>query len=274
MKKEFLIKKLSDEATCNYLGKELSPYGGSPRPLQSLLKLLACRGAKTVVIEKGYVDKDYQDEFATFYSKAFKKYPQRCTRLHFFSVEIPDKTDPIDLANFQDKYLGFICVRPTDLQRIGRTLLSPFIENQDTEFVTCKTPFVAHILGAEFHVEAMPFIQQDTQVGACAQASLWMLARYMSRRFRSREYFPGEINRLATSARSLGRPLPAEWGLDLGQMLDALDAMGHSAVVYARQSIDACSSHIEVALPVDPKATRKEKQLKLHLQRTAKLALK
>ena len=150
----------------------------------------------TVIIEDDYVDKDYQDEFTAFYSRAFKIYTQRCTRLHFFAKDIPTDTSFLDLGRFREQYLGFIVLRPTDLQKIGRPILKPFINDPNTEFVSCKAKFYSHIAGEKFTIDAMPFIQQDTQVGACAQAALWMVARYMSQRFGYREFMPGEINYL------------------------------------------------------------------------------
>ncbi len=242
------------------------------KPLESLLAILHQQGAQTVVIEKNYIDKDYQDEFSAFYSRAFKNYTQRCTRLHFFSQAIPENTPPAKLANWSQSYLGFTVIRPTDLQKIGRTMLTPFIQDKHVEFVSCKANFTAHILGEPFSTMAMPFIQQDTQVGACAQASLWMLARYMSHRFGYREYLPSEINHLAKSSRALGRHYPAEWGLDLGQMLDALAGMGYSAVVYARQNINLCSPHINNVFRVNQSASKAKRQVQLFIQQTAKLA--
>jgi len=272
MNKTYAIRKLSDQAAWKDLESRLFPYGGSIKPLKALLAILYKHGARTVVIEDNYVDKDYQDEFSAFYSRAFRVYPQRCTRLHFFAEDIPENTSVLDLVKSRDQYLGFVVLRPTDLQKIGRTILRPFIRHPHAEFVCCKARFSAHIVGESFIIDAMPFIQQDTQVGACAQASLWMLARYMSQRFGYREFLPGEINHLAKSTRALGRPLPAEWGLDLGQMLDALAGMGYSAVVYARQNIEQCSVHIDKIFPVDPAAPQDQQWRQKHMQQTAKLA--
>ena len=134
--------------------------------------------------------------------------------------------------------MGFTIIRPTDFQRMGRTVLKPHIGEADHAFVTCRAEFCAHVLGQQLKVTGMPFIQQDTQVGACAQASLWMLARYMSRRFRTREFLPAEINQFAKSRNQEGRLLPAEEGLTSVQMLDALQAMGFSAELVAKDSLD------------------------------------
>jgi hypothetical protein len=118
----------------------------------------------------------------------------------------------------------------------------------------------------------MPFIQQDTQVGACAQASLWMLARYMSRRFGYREFLPSEINILAKSNIAAGRPLPAENGLNSFQILDALKGMGIPALIYSRNALGSCSPHIETAFPVDRSAPSEQQDVQLDFQNTIKLA--
>ena len=191
--------------------------------------------------------------------------------LHFFSVKIPQKTKT-GFGQYRKRYLGFIVIRPTDLQRMGRTILTPPITDPHTQFVHCQTVFTAHILGEEFRVKGMPFTQQDTQVGACAQASLWMLARYMSRRFGYREFLPAEINQLAKAHLAIGRPMPADRGLNSIQMLDALQGMGFSALSYSRTAVDDCSPHIARAFPVDPQTAPDAQRQQREVQRIAKLA--
>lgn len=246
MIKTFHIEKFGTQECEQRLRDEALPYSGNPTPANVILKALSQPplNCTTVVFEKGYVDQDYQDELAVFYSKAFKDYPHRCTRLHFFAVEIPPNTTT-QFGQYRDHYLGFMVLRPTDLQRVGRTCLKPIFTNADTEFITCTADFSAHILGENFVVPAMPFVRQDTQVGACAQACLWMVARYLSRRFGHREFLPAEINQLAKSHSALGRHYPAETGLTFVQMLDALQGMALSAMSYQRDMLDDSHAHVE-----------------------------
>lgn len=231
------------------LHKEALPYGGNSSPIQRTLdalwrKPLSC---KTVVFEKEYVDVDYQDEFSAYYSKSFKGYKQRCTRLHFFSKLLPTK-QRLEFHRYPpETYLGYMILRPTDLHRMGRTVLNSRVQNPDCEFITCVTRFNTNIMGCPFTVDGMPFIQQDTQVGACAQASLWMLGRYMSRKFNYREYLPAEINRLAKSHTGWGRQFPAEKGLNVVQMLDALQGMGLSAISYDKEFLDSYGENATVS---------------------------
>jgi hypothetical protein len=272
MKKVFNIFQFGSPDFYEHLRKVALPYKGNLTPINTILKQLASPvlGCKTAIFEKEYVDEDYQDEFAAFYSKAFKRYPHRCTRIHFFATSISPRTQT-GFYRYKKDYLGFVILRPTDLQRVGRTILKPTIQSPDTQFITCKSPFLAHIYGDRFTVQAMPFIQQDTQVGACAQASLWMLARHMSQQFSRRKFLPSEINALAKANLALGRPLPAESGLTPIQILDALQSMGFPANMYMRENVDHCSHHIEAAFPITGK-TKKEKEQAIERQRTAKLA--
>lgn len=272
MRKVFTITRFGSPEFDNHLARAVVPYSGNFAPLLTILKQLndpplAC---KTVVFEEKYVDEDYQDEFAAFYSKTFKRYPHRCTRIHFFADVVPTRTRT-GFSRYRDSYLGFVILRPLDLQRVGRTILRPPVRSDDSEFITCKAKFPSHIYGDKFEPEAMPFIQQDTQVGACAQASLWMLARYMSQRFNCREFLPSEINALAKANVTMGRPLPAEDGLTAIQIMDALQGMGFPSVMYRSETVDGCSRHIEAAFPIQGR-TKKKRDASRDLRRTAKLA--
>jgi hypothetical protein len=275
MKKKFKTTKFpSDEFRKELLTCAL-PYQGNVTPINQTLNVLngSPDKCKTVLFERDYVDKDYQDEYAAFYSRAFKKYEPRATRLHFFAADFSD-ADISKLAAKvpKDSYLGSLVIRPIDLQRVGRTLLRPIIKNPNLQFVHCLAEFDTHILGQEFTVKAMPFTQQDTQVGACAQASLWMVARYLSRRFGHREFLPAEINALAKSQGGMGRALPAELGLNWKQILDALEGMGLSAWSYSISQFDDCSAHIDQALPEPRKASQKKKKEHHECVRILKLA--
>jgi hypothetical protein len=273
MLKQFAIEDISTPAFMERLRKAALPFGGNTRSLEATLNALGSPplSCHSVIFEYEYVDQDYQDEFAAFYSKAFKTYSPRCVRLHFFAAKIPTGTR-LDFAKYRKTYLGFIVLRPTDLQRMGRTVVRPTIADKETEFIHCTAEFKTHILGDEFSVKGMPFMQQDTQVGACAQASLWMLARYMSRRFGARDFLPAEINQLAKSHMAMGRPLPAELGLNWIQMLDALQGMGFSALSYSLQGMDSCAHHVEAAFPIDTAADDGKRREQRSVQRSAKLA--
>src|SRR5436853_2771270 len=61
-----------------------------PLQLTYLGNYLAELGGKTVVIEGHYIDRDYIDDFALFYARSLRDYPNYCYRLHFFSSPFDD----------------------------------------------------------------------------------------------------------------------------------------------------------------------------------------
>jgi len=40
-------------------------------------------GVKTIVVERGYVDRDYLEDYAAYYVRCFEPYDRYCSRLHF-----------------------------------------------------------------------------------------------------------------------------------------------------------------------------------------------
>ncbi|MDR1980663.1 MAG: hypothetical protein LBQ39_03450 [Tannerellaceae bacterium] len=70
-------------------------------------------GVQTVVFEFDYIDKDYTEDYARFYSRCFRHYPSKCIRLHFFT-DLFDKAEfkryllNQENKNIQDSYAGFV----------------------------------------------------------------------------------------------------------------------------------------------------------------------
>jgi len=98
-----------------------------------------------------------------------------------------------------------------------------------------------------------------------------MLSRYMSRRFNYREYLPAEINQFAKSHTALGRFFPAEKGLTITQMLDALQGMGLSAISYDKEYMDdySHSRHFDAVFRYSKTKTSNNRR---NVNRSAKLA--
>lgn len=248
MKKNVVIEHVGTPEFEDRWSEATLPYHLNHQPVDNIRNQLELPPymCKTVAFEYDYVDADYQDEYAAFYCKAFKTYPARCTRLHFFSVLVPKATKfDWSACSLPGAYLGYLVLRPTDLQKVGRTVICPPITDKSGQFVNCLADFNAHLFGYTFSVKGMPFMQQDSQVGVCAQASLWMVARYMSRRYGHRHYFPSEINDIAKTRLSYGRPIPAENGLTMTQIADALEGMGLPAVLYDKQLIADYAKHLD-----------------------------
>lgn len=90
-------------------------------------------------------------------------------------------------------------------------------------------------------VEGFPFISQDADVTVCAQAALWMLARYFSDRYPIyQETYPVQIGAL-TRDYSVGRLFPSA-GLYVWQLAEALRGLSFEPVLYARSQYSQSGS--------------------------------
>lgn len=240
-------------------------------PFSNLVSVLRELGCASVLVEEQYIDRDYKNEFANFYCKPFKIYSPRCVRLHYLT-RTWSTTSSFDLNELKQKeYLGFSVIRPTAANKVGRSLIRwPTRKN---EYLTCGNEFDVHLLGNPYHVRGFPFIQQDTHVGVCAHASLWMVARYMHARGFCGQYGLGDINTLAKRFESAGRDLPSDQGLSQQQLLDALQGIGLSATLYDLASLpensDSANELQESLVKVFKTSARK--QIK-HLFRSIRLA--
>lgn len=41
-------------------------------------------GAKTIIVENDYIDRDFLEDYSGYYARCFHDYQRSCTRLHFF----------------------------------------------------------------------------------------------------------------------------------------------------------------------------------------------
>ena len=95
----------------------------NPNPLERCFEVARLGGALSVVAETRYMDLDYRSEYSAFYSKTFSSIPDTAHRLHFFAGNLDASTFwqlPAD-----SKYLGYVVIRPSELGRVGRTVLAP-----------------------------------------------------------------------------------------------------------------------------------------------------
>src|SRR5262245_14256137 len=89
-------------------------------------------GASTIIVEAEYTDRDYLDDFASYYVRCFQNYNRRCKRLHFFAISI-NREEFLKIIRGESRgddlaqsYLGFIVARPLPVAIIGRTILKTY----------------------------------------------------------------------------------------------------------------------------------------------------
>lgn len=207
--------------------------------VRSAKRLRAAMGTRTgcVILEDQYIDRDYRDTFSHIFSKRFATPGARCQRLHFFHRDAePSFSLEMSAEQLQEHYLGYAVIRPTRPNGLGRMLVSPKIalpSMDGVEASLCEEQ--VSLFGRKLQVRGFPFIGQDVDVTTCAQATLWMLRRYYSNRYRQyAETRPYELAQLAALHLHGDRSFPAT-GLSDWQMAEMLRALGFSPMIYSKR---------------------------------------
>jgi len=191
----------------------------------------AALDARTIVVEKNYIDHDYLEDYSGYYARCFSDYQRKCTRLHFFQNEFSESRFTDLLTNsgdekfanaIRDAYLGFIVAKPLPQTVIGRTCLKTYsADNGRRNF--CTRTYDANLFGFPLSVETLAFQEQDTEAAACATSALWTAFHGTSKLFDHPIPSPVEITKSATVlGEHLTRSLPATDGLTANQMAKAI----------------------------------------------------
>ncbi|MEW5994363.1 MAG: hypothetical protein AB1744_08195 [Candidatus Zixiibacteriota bacterium] len=194
------------------------------------------------------MDKDFTSEFTHFYANTFQANHKVCRRVHFFAIDIDRvacQDDPAVVAREledlvregRSDYLGFVVIRPIEHAPIGRTVLVPPVRNGTSgPVLTVHSEYHANVMGARLPIDAAPFIQQDSRVGACAQAALWVAGRHYHAKHREGWFSIPAITQFATTPidETLSQSLPAgSDGLYLNHIARALNGMKCQPLIYA-----------------------------------------
>ncbi len=193
-------------------------------------------GARTVVVEADYVDRDFLLDYAGYYARCFKDYSRHCARLHFFTIEFSKTEFEQVLSGRNDQlksklmsqgsYLGFIVVKPVPQTVIGRTCLTTYDDtNTDREFPNTRN-YEVHLFGIPLSVCTLAFQEQDQVVSACATSALWTAFHGTGKLFHHPIPPPIEITNAAYLVESESEPraLPNQ-GLSLIQIFHAIRAV-------------------------------------------------
>ncbi len=243
--------------TLDDTGKQalLSLLGGDAdnRCAQPLFDHIVDLGARYLIIEEPYIDRDYTADFVAFYASVFKSYPRHTKRLHFFKDDASalfadslaaQAAAPSDAFG----YLGFVVIRPIRQGPIGRTML-PFPPLSPNLIIrqASRSQVDAHLLATALQAKGAPFIQQDRRIGACAQAAIWMASRPIHERHRQSSWHSiSQITQYATTPTDadLSQSLPhGSRGLNPLHITRALRAMGHQPLCDIFEKPDAEVSH-------------------------------
>ncbi|HEY0974637.1 MAG TPA: hypothetical protein VGE57_09100 [Solimonas sp.] len=215
-------------------------------PLQAIVSHVIRLKACTAIIQNEVQDPDFIAEHAAYYSLLSQPIPRYCTRLHFFSIdpETDDLLGAIDvLASSPSCYLGFVTLRPVWASPVGATILS--VPSDQQSFVLAVDEFPVHLAGRHFKVTGTPFLQQDSAVGACAQASIWMALRTLRSRAGHSAFSPAEITSVATRFLASGRTFPNK-GLEVPQIVEAIRATGYAPHILNLRDVKTTATDVSL----------------------------
>ena len=171
-----------------------------PKGIAGRLKSQVTAVAKGVLVEHGYVDKDYRSTFYNFYAKKGRQYRADCVRLHFFDPAVGYDEARTDIYSTdgrpQDHYFGYIVLRPTIKATLGRSVLSPKIR-LGARGRAIQSVHHVNLLGHQLTVWGFPSMAQHIDIAVCAHVSCWAILRYYSQTFpQYREYLVHDITQL------------------------------------------------------------------------------
>lgn len=163
--------------------------------------------AQTIVVEDEYIDHDYLEDFAAYYVKCFQPYERFTSRLHFFSLEFSELNFSALLSGagsllsqelLQEKYLGFVVVKPLPQTVIGRTCLKTY-DDDPRRCYPITQEYQAHLFGIPLKVKTLAFQEQDSVVAACATSALWSCFQSTGKLFHHYIPSPVEITKVAST---------------------------------------------------------------------------
>lgn len=247
-----LFSALSD-ASCSS-----ADVARQPRP-QYLYRYLNELGARTIIVESEYTDRDYLDDYANYYVRCFELYKRQCKRLHFFALDISaDQLLSVlvkggDPGRLVENYLGFVVARPLPYAVIGRTVLRTYPDDGGRRSYPCTKTYTANLYGLDLSCTSLAFQEQDTVLAACATVALWCCFQKTADLFETRTPTPAEITQAANTNIHYGRPIPSR-GLMVQQICTAIRHVGLEPELFEVNEDTALSSlmyaYARMQLPV------------------------
>lgn len=187
--------------------------------------------AKYMLVENEYSSDSYLRDFRAYYFDCYKPLPKFSQRVHFFQE--PLTGEPLSLEKlekivtheeavpkdfWEECYLGYVVLRPFSSTVFGVCLLKTYLPKSTTEKRRCYTSTHSirfDVLGHTIrNFEALPFLNQDGAIGACATSAIWSSFFKLSHIFKTKFLAPHEITQNAgLSIRVQSSPYPSK-GLD------------------------------------------------------------
>lgn len=182
----YLVSRF-DKSTLSNLVKE--SFGSNfpdifqKKQIDYIYRYLKDLGAKSILLEFEYIDKDFLEDYSRYYVKRFSSNGNKCARLHFFTSEIQhtsindaltNASASTAIAELQENYLGFVVVKPLPKTFIGKTCLKRYpLLIEDNARNCIYRIYNVDLFGIKLTVDSVAFQEQDKVVSACATTAIW-----------------------------------------------------------------------------------------------------
>ncbi len=207
------------------------------------------------VVEAPYVDRVYRNSYYNYFSSKNRQYQRNGIRVSIFNDEISasDFRNENKRKELSEKFMGFIVLRPTEPNLIGRSIISPKVL-KNKKFAICTTKVQTTVNSLKFTVEGFPHSSQDTETISCAETSIWSIMEYFSNRYpKYSSVLPSTIIRTLNGVSS-ERQLPSK-GLNVQQISFALREFGLGTKIYSKNEYgemfnNLLSTYVESGIPL------------------------
>lgn len=139
------------------------------------------------VYENEYIDKNYIEDFSSYYVNCFPTYKKVTSRVHFFKYkgeakklnELKDEfSSALNLNQSlisNENYLGFIVIKPIPKTFLSKVCLKSFCDdkNERLERYYILKEYNISLFGIKLKINSVAFKEQDKVLSACATTSLW-----------------------------------------------------------------------------------------------------
>lgn len=202
--------------------------------------------AQTIIVEDDYVNRDFLEDYSSYYVRSFREYRRSCVRLHFFRNAIseddfsgilegnPKNASTIDLQN---GYLGFMVLKPLPTTIIGKTCIATY-SHEGKRFFPAIRKYKANLFGIKLSIDSLAYQEQDSIVAACASSSIWTAFHGTGILFQHSLPSPVEITNWATKYFPFANRHFPNKGLSGEQMAITIREVGLEPYLYNVQNYD------------------------------------
>jgi len=207
---------------------------------------------KTIVVEKEYVNRDFLEDYSSYYVRSFKEYDRSCVRLHFFKENFSEdafsniltgEPNGLTINDLQTNYQGFMVLKPLPTTIIGKTCISTY-EHDHRRYFPSIRKYHANLFGIPLSVESLAYQEQDSIVAACASSSIWTAFHGTAMLFQHSLPSPVEITKWATKYFPFANRHFPNKGLSGEQMAIAIREVGLEPYLYDVETYDTLKATV------------------------------